>query len=191
MKEIKSKNVKNNWSTKRILALIGLVLVLGSGSFWVFSQNANKGNNLANLAGVVYGSPIISSNKVSLPLDTLKSDKLVFMDIKLDSPQQQLTYAGRVIPLADYRGGAYLPILMIYTPQGNLVSGIRVCEPCGSFSFHIVDGKLDCDRCHTQWNLETLKGISGGCQSFPPPRLSSTLANSPSVDLSSTGLRFA
>jgi len=191
MKDTKMKKSKTNWGTGRILVVAAIVLAVGSGSYWFFSQSSNKGSYPANLAGVFYSSPTISSNKVSVPSETLKSEKLVFMDIKLDTPQQQLTYKGRVIPLSNYRGGAYLPIVAIYTPKGNLVSGIRVCEPCGSFSFHIVDGKLDCDRCHTRWDLETLSGVSGGCQPYPPPRLPATLTDNASIDLSSIGLRLA
>jgi hypothetical protein len=191
MKDFKSKKSKTNWSTGRILVVAAIVLLVGSGSYQFFSQSSNNGGNTSNLAGVLYSSPTISSNQVSMPIETLKKDKLVFMDIKLDTPQQQMTFKGRVIPLSDYRGGAYLPIVAIYTPQGNLVSGIRVCEPCGSFSFHIVNGKLDCDRCHTQWDLETLTGVSGGCKLYPPPRLPSTLADNASIDLSSLGFKIA
>ena len=192
MKDKNMKKSKINWSTGRILVVGVIILVVSSGGYMFFNQNPNKGNTAANIAGVLYNSPIIALNKVSLPTETLKTNKLVFMDIKLDTPQQQLTYKGRVIPLSAYRGGAYLPIVAIYTPQGNVVSGIRVCEPCGSFSFHIVEGKyLRCDLCGTIWDLETLKGVSGGCQSYPPPSLPSTLTDTASIDLSSVGLRLA
>ena len=191
MKDKKGKKSKAKWTTGRILVVIAVIIVIGSGSSWFFSQGGtNKIGGSGSLAGVFY-SPTVGSSKVSVPTENLQNDKLVFMDVKLDTPQQQLTYKGRVIPLGDYRGGAYLPIVAIYTPQGNVVSGIRVCEPCGSFSFHIIDGKLDCDRCHTQWDLETLKGISGGCQSYPPPSLPTTLAANASIDLSLVGLRLA
>jgi hypothetical protein len=164
--------------------------VVSGGSYWFFNQNTNAGGYQSNLAGVIYNSPVLSANTVSIPIDTMKTNKLVFVDIKLDTPQQELSYKGRTIPLASYRGGAYLPLVMIYTPQGNVLSGVRVCEPCGSFSFHIIGGKLDCDRCHTQWDLETLKGISGGCQPYPPPQIPTTLGDNVNIDLTTLGLKY-
>ena len=50
-------------------------------------------------------------------------------------------------------------------PKGKTIGGIRTCEPCNGFSFHIVQGKyLSCDACGTLWDIETLQGVSGGCK---------------------------
>jgi hypothetical protein len=167
-----------------------LFLAVSGGSYWYLNQNTNTGGYGSNLAGTIYNSPALSGNTILVPTDTVRSNKLVFIDIKLETSQQELVYKGRTIPLAAYRGGGYLPIVMIYTPQGNVLSGIRVCEPCGSFSFHIINGKLDCDKCHTQWDLDTLKGLSGGCQSYPPPLIPSTIGTNVITDLTSLGLKY-
>jgi hypothetical protein len=51
---------------------------------------------------------------------------------------------------------------------------VRICEPCNGFSFHIEGNQIVCDSCGTRWDLETFKGISGGCQGYPPDVLPST-----------------
>lgn len=186
------KNVKKSGLGKEKIAVAAvLILLVAGGGYWYFGINSSGGWP-ANLAGIRFDSPTVSSNKISLPVDTVKGDKLVFMDVKLDTPQQQLVYKNRVIPLSYYRNGEYLPIIVVYTPDGNIISGIRVCEPCGSFSFHVIEGKyLRCDTCGTQWDIETFSGVSGGCQPYPPPRLPSTIADNVTIDLSAVGLKLA
>jgi len=144
------------------------------------------------VAGIFYSSPTIISNgtKVSLPLSFVEKNKLVFLDLKLEKQIREFTYQGRTIPLYLYRGGEYLPLVIISTPSQKVISGIRVCEPCGSFSFHIVQGKyLDCDACHTKWDIETLKGLSGSCTNYPPPRLTSSVGDSIEIYLSPLGIK--
>ena len=95
-----------------------------------------------NVSPVTYSLASVSqdNSKVTVPLSEVNSSKLVFVDLKLSTPKQELAYQGRTVPLAYYRNGEYLPIVVISTPSGNTVAGIRTCEPCGSFSFHIVQG---------------------------------------------------
>ena len=50
-----------------------------------------------------------------------------------------------------------------------------MCEPCRSTRFHIEGKTLVCNACATKWNLETLKGISGGCLNYPPDVIPSTV----------------
>ena len=89
--------------------------------------------------------------------------------------------------LGNYRSGGYLPLVVIYSPEGKVNVGIRVCEPCGSWSFHVISKQLDCDSCHTRWDLELLAGKSGGCQSFPPPVITNSL-NGLNIDIVITAL---
>lgn len=148
-----------------------------------------------NVSPVTYSSAVLSSeaNKISAPISFINSSKLVFIDLKLKSPLQTLQYQDRTIPLAYYRNGEYLPLIIISTPQGNTVSGIRTCEPCGSFSFHIVKGaNLKCDSCGTEWTLENFAPVSGGCGSYPPPKLPTNLyQQNIEIDLSTLQLQYA
>jgi len=83
-------------------------------------------------------------------------------------------------------------LIIISTPKGKTISGIRVCEPCLSFSFQMIEGKyLRCDLCGTLWDIETLQGISGGCMNYPPPKLTTGKLNGIVIEAGSTGLDFA
>ena len=175
---------------KVLLAVIGITMVIG---FVYYSQSTGS-NYPQNIAGVTYPNPSVSPGgaKVSLPSSFVSEKKLVFFDLKLKNQTGTLTYLGRTIPLSAYRNGEYLPLIVISTPTQKVFTGIRVCEPCGSFSFHAVDGKyLVCDACGTRWDLETMMGVSGGCVNFPPPRLSAQTGSNVDIDLTSIGLNIA
>jgi uncharacterized protein len=148
-----------------------------------------------NVAPVDYTTPKLSSdgNKVTIPSSYINSSKLVFVDLKLQTPTETLAYQGRTIPLAIYRSGEYLPLVIISTPSGNTVAGVRTCEPCGSFSFHIVKGtNLRCDACGTEWTLENFAPVSGGCLDYPPPKVTSTTnGDNLEIDLSALQVQLA
>ena len=88
---------------------------------------------------------------------------------------QKATLAGmkytRKTPLAgDWQNitGGTIPLISYVAPSGNLVVATSFCEPCKSTSFHIEGNTLVCDTCFTKWDLNTLKGVSGGCTAYPP-----------------------
>jgi len=167
---------------KMVLAILAVIIIIGGTAYWQLSSQEYS----QTLSGIFYSSPTVTSEgtKVSVPYSFVDENKLVFLDLKLDSQAPELTYEGRAIPLFLYRGGEYLPLIIISTPSQKVISGIRVCEPCGSFGFHIVEGKyLDCDACHTKWDIETLIGVSGGCPNYPPPKLTSSVGENIEIDL--------
>jgi len=186
--------------TKLFLGLFAAILIGGIG-YWQLSSRATPISSSTptsqqsypqTVTGKLYASPAISSDgsSISLPANVVNSNKLTFLDLKLKNPLNELTYQGRTIPLSQYGSGQYLPLVIISTPTGKVITGIRVCEPCGSFSFHIIGGKyLDCDLCHTKWDLETLSGVSGGCPSYPPPKLPTSAVNDITVDLTTLGVQ--
>jgi len=179
----------------KIILTVLAVVIIGAGLGWRPSSEAAQPTQQQypqSVAGIFYSSPIITSGgtRISLPYGFVNQNKLVFVDLKLEKQRNELTYQGRTVPLNLYRGGQYLPLVLISTPSGKMISAIRVCEPCGSFSFHIFEGKyLDCDSCRTEWDIETLKGISGGCPNYPPIKLPSSVGSSIEIDLSSLGIR--
>ncbi|MFH0916260.1 MAG: Fe-S-containing protein [bacterium] len=71
--------------------------------------------------------------------------------------------------------GNGLPILAYVAPSGRLVVATSMCEPCRSYDFHIEGGQLVCNSCFTRWDLNTLKGVSGGCLDFPPEEVITTV----------------
>lgn len=203
---------KNKMSTgmKTGLTLLSIIII-GGLVYWGFSaqgpqspqtpqspqgsQSPQTGQQAypQTVTGKFYSASALSSDgtKAYLPATIVQSNKLTFVDLTLESSTDEITYQGRTIPLSLYNDGKYLPMLVISTPSGKVIAGLRVCEPCGSFSFHIVQGtNLKCDSCGTEWNLETFVGVNGGCRSYPPPILPSSVASNVAIDLSSLGIRM-
>ncbi|HSB04378.1 MAG TPA: Fe-S-containing protein, partial [Thermodesulfobacteriota bacterium] len=78
----------------------------------------------------------------------------------------------------EYEGkDAVIPLVAYITQAGKVVTAVSMCEPCRSTRFHIKEKTLVCNACATEWNLETLQGISGGCLNYPPDVLPSTIGN--------------
>lgn len=189
-RKINKKQKQQNGSNKNTLVIAALFVVI----IGYYGLNQLGGSNYPSMvSGVFYDAPIVSaeSGKVTVPEEVLENNKMVFVDVKLEDTTEEFTYLGRKILLNSYRDAEYLPLVIIETPKGKTISGVRVCEPCSSFSFHIVDIKyLSCDACGTRWDIETLQGISGGCMNYPPPRLTTGLANGIIIEAGQTGLNL-
>ncbi len=183
-------------NAKKMFVGLILIVIVVIGASVAFSQPQGPpgGSYPVNVSPVSYLTSAVSedNNKVSVPLSNVNSSKLVFVDLKLTSPLETLEYQGRTVPLAIYKGGEYLPLVVISTPSGNNVAGIRTCEPCGSFSFHIVKGaNLKCDVCGAEWTLEDFSPVSGGCATYPPPKLPTIInGDKVEIDLSALNLQF-
>lgn len=179
------------------LAIIAVIVIAGSVALsppQSGPQQTQEGYPL-NVAPTFYSTPTLSTkeSKLSLPLDYVNTNKLVFVDLKLETSTNILTYQDRDIPLRYYRNGEYLPLIIISTPSGNTVAGIRTCEPCGSFSFHIVKGaNIKCDSCGAEWTIENFTPVSGGCALYPPPKVPSTIKGDIiEIDLSAVSIQLA
>ncbi|MFC1803557.1 Fe-S-containing protein [Thermoproteota archaeon] len=189
-KQRKQKREQGSGGNKNTIVVVAiLVALLG---YWSLSQLGGSGYPDL-VSGVFYDSPIVSADtgRVTVPEVVVSENKLVFVDVKLDQVTNEFTYLGRKIILSSYKNAEYLPLIIISTPKGKTLSGVRVCEPCSSFSFHIVEGKyLQCDACGTRWNIETLQGISGGCMNYPPPKLTTGLLDGVVIEAGQTDLEF-
>ncbi len=97
----------------------------------------------------------VSGGKISIPLDVVKEKKLIRFEYESN--------------------GVKIPLLAYITPSGRVITAISMCEPCRSTRFHINGNKLVCNACYTEWDIETLKGIQGGCLSYPPDAIQSTI----------------
>lgn len=178
------------------IALLAIIIIGASVAFSSQPPPTVEGRTYpTNVSPVTYSQASIAADnsKVTVPLSEVNSSKLMFVDLKLTTPLQTLDYQGRTIPLAYYRDGGYLPLVIISTPSGNTVAGIRTCEPCGSFSFHIVKAaNIKCDVCGAEWTLEDFSPVSGGCATYPPPKLPTTVnGDTVVVDLSALQLQYA
>ena len=99
----------------------------------------------------------VENGKIFIPLDVVKEKKIV-----------RFEYQGN---------GAKLPLLSYLTQTGKVVTAVSVCEPCRSTRFHVKENLIVCNSCYTEWNLETLKGIRGGCLKYPPDVIPSSVEN--------------
>lgn len=94
----------------------------------------------------------VKAGEISVPLSVLKDKRLLYFKYTV--------------------GGKDVPLMAMITPSGKVFTGSSMCEPCKSDRFHTEPDKtLTCNACGTKWDLETLKGISGGCPNYPPQEL--------------------
>jgi len=71
--------------------------------------------------------------------------------------------------------GKRVPLTAFIQPDGKVMVAVSFCEPCKGEFFHITGKTLVCNVCGTVWDLQTLKGISGGCLTYPPQALTYSL----------------
>jgi len=143
------------------ISLIVIAFALGGVAFWVIKGKTTTNPKIASQQKVIdrvdySGQTIrmtdivakVENGKISIPLDVVKEKKMV-----------RFEYEGN---------GVKIPLLAYVTLAGRVVTAISMCEPCRSTRFHIQDKALVCNACNTEWSLETLKGIRGGCMDYPP-----------------------
>lgn len=164
-KVLGEKKEKSFWV---MVSLMIIAIVLGGIAYWIIWGNSGtdpKVSTQPKVNGKVdyTGQTIqmldiqakVENGIISIPLNEVKEKKMV-----------RFEYNGK--------GGA-IPLLAYITPAGRVVAAVSMCEPCRSTRFHINDKKIVCNACNTEWNLETLKGIQGGCLNYPPDVLPSTI----------------
>lgn len=97
----------------------------------------------------------VEKGKISIPLSEVMEKKMVRFEYQAN--------------------GVSVPLLSYMTQSGRVVTAVSMCEPCKSTRFHIKDKTLVCNACYTEWDLENLKGIKGGCLNYPPDVIPSTI----------------
>jgi uncharacterized membrane protein len=142
-----------------ILAAVGYWLVMGDTAADPRVSSQPKVSEKVDYSGQTIRmtdiQPKVEKGKISIPLNVVKEKKIVYFQ-----------YEGN---------GAIIPLLSYITQSGRVVTAVSMCEPCRSTRFHIDNKKIVCNACNTEWNLETLKGIQGGCLNYPPDVIPSTI----------------
>src|SRR4030042_6545341 len=159
------KKWRPSWS---VGVLIVVVIALGGIAYWLIQGNTGaspKVSSQPKVSGKVdyIGQTIkmtdvvakVENGKIMIPVDVVKEKKIV-----------RFEYEGK---------GLNIPLLAYLTMAGRVVTAVSMCEPCKSTRFHIKDKSIVCNACYTEWNLETLKGISGGCMNYPPEVIPNTV----------------
>lgn len=93
----------------------------------------------------------VAEGKIIIPLDKVVENNIIYTEYQNGDDPKAIT--------------AFI------TPAGRLIVSVAMCEPCRSQRFHIEGYQLVCDTCGTRWNLNDLRGISGGCPEYPPEEL--------------------
>jgi len=150
--------------------LIVVVIALGGVAYWLIQGNSGASPEVSSqpkVGGKVdYSGQTfkmtdvvakVENGKITIPVHVVKENKFV-----------RFEYEGR---------GLKIPLYAYLTMAGRVVTGISMCEPCKSTRFRIQDRKLVCNACDTEWQLETHKGIKGGCMSYPPEIIPSAVEN--------------
>ncbi len=142
-----------------ILAAVGYWLVMGDTAADPRVSSQPKVSEKVDYSGQTIRMTDIQAKvekgKISIPLNVVKEKKIVYFQ-----------YEGN---------GAIIPLLSYITQSGRVVTAVSMCEPCRSTRFHIDNNKIVCNACNTEWNMETLKGIQGGCLNYPPDVIPSTI----------------
>ena len=150
-----------------LVSLILVACVLGGIAYWLIPGGTSGQSNIPSqkvTGRVDYTGQTISmvdiqakveNGKISIPLDVVMEKKIV-----------RFEYEGQ---------GVKIPLLSYITLAGRVITAVSMCEPCRSTRFHIKDKTLVCNACNTEWNLDSLKGIRGGCIDYPPEVIPSTV----------------
>ncbi len=170
-KKIQPRKRSGGASTATILT-VGLLLALVAGAIWASRSSAPSSSAApasppsgtavpapakATTLQMTAISAMVENGKIGIPLDAVREKGLVRFS---------------------YRGAkGETPLLAYVTPSGKVTTAVSLCEPCSSTRFFIQGNKIICSTCYTQWDLENLKGITGGCTRYPPDKIQNTISN--------------
>ncbi len=144
-----------------VLGVIGYLMFQGKSAVDPRMSTLPRVSGAVSYAGQTIGMTDIEAKvengRIFIPIDVVLKKKIVRFE-------------------SEYRGSK-LPLIAYVTPSGKVVTAVSVCEPCRSTRFHIRQKTMVCNACATEWNLETLRGIRGGCLQYPPDLIPSTTEN--------------
>ena len=161
---------------KKVVIAVVAVAVLVTGvvlGVTLRGDSAKVGGPVVSAGGVDYsGGPVDMSPLESAQVTDPGVVTLSIPEIREKSIGGFVYNRSNPMP-ADYAliEGNGLPVLAYVAPSGRIVVAISLCEPCRSFDFHIEGSDLVCNRCFTHWDLNTLRGVEGGCLDYPPQEL--------------------
>ena len=161
----KKSNKAVLFSTVGIVAVILVIasyLAFGNSDKPSTSVNtaANTGQKMDyspndKLEQTVVESKVENGKAIVTTLSTVKEKKFIWTEYKAN--------------------GKRIPLTAFIQPDGKVMVAVSFCEPCKGETFHITGNQIVCNVCGTTWDLQTLKGLSGGCQAYPPEALTYSL----------------
>jgi len=166
-----AKTVRNPLSRRAKWTYGLLVLALCILFLAIFTQHLPGGANpvIAKQPDVAMASMFTDVHLTAEPIDADIRNGFVSFPLSILQEKKFIQF--------DYRmqNGTIIPLLAYISPEGKLVTSIRMCEPCNSTTFKIDGTELACGNCDTRWKLTNLEGIQGNCQKYPPAPIPSTI----------------
>lgn len=159
---------KSNTLLFTIVGILTVVIMIGT---YIIVANGNKPSVSVNAAADI-GQKMNYSSEVKLEQTKVES--------KVENGQAIVTSLSTVkenkFIWTEYKAnGKRIPLTAFIQPDGKVMVAVSFCEPCKGETFHIIGNQIVCNVCGTVWDLQTLKGISGGCQAYPPEALTYSL----------------
>lgn len=154
-----------------LFSIVGLVaVIIMIGSYVLFANNDSTSSSVKAAADIgqtmnysqndkleqtIVESKVENGKAIVATLSTVKEKKFIWTEYKAN--------------------GKRIPLTAFIQPDGKVMVAVSFCEPCKGETFHITGNQLVCNVCGTVWDLQTLKGVSGGCQTYPPEALTYSL----------------
>lgn len=141
--------------------IIILLLVAAYSAYWFIVKDGEAGTK--GLPGSqVMGKVNYGNTSVAMtPVEAVTKNGV--LEISLEAVKEK-----KLVAFTYDNKERQLPLRAFITQKGMLVTTVGFCEPCKSEKFHIEGDNMVCNSCFTRWDLESLKGISGGCKAYPP-----------------------
>ena len=158
-------------SKAMLYSLVGIVVAVIIISSYLTFGNSDKPSTSVNVVAETGQKANYS------PTDKLEQTKVVS---KVDNGKAVIatltTVKEKKFIWTEYKAnGKRVPLTAFIQPDGKVMVAVSFCEPCKGEFFHITGNTLVCNVCGTVWDLQTLKGISGGCLTYPPQELTYSL----------------
>jgi uncharacterized protein len=154
-----------------IVAVVVVVICVGAVlGFHAYQSSQNVGGTVVSQGGADYSNSNVEMSLLT-SFQKTTSGTVTLSEAEVTSKKIGGAVYSRSTPMPasfDLIQGNGLPLLAYVAPSGRLVVATSMCEPCRSYQFHIEGNDLVCNTCFTHWDLNTLKGVSGGCLDFPP-----------------------
>lgn len=163
------KFIQEKQSKAGLYSIVGIVaVIIIIASYLAFGNKPSASVNAAANAGqkinyssndklqqTVVESKVENGKAIVTTLSTVKEKKFIWTEYKAN--------------------GKRIPLTAFVQPDGKVMVAVSYCEPCKGETFHITGNQIVCNVCGTVWDLQSLKGISGGCQTYPPEVLTYSL----------------
>ena len=158
-------------SKTALFSIVGLLaVIIMTASYFLFANNDSTSSSVKaavdigqkinyspndKLQQTVVQSKVENGKAIVATLSTVKDKKFIWTEYKAN--------------------GKRIPLTAFIQPDGKVMVAVSYCEPCKGETFHITGNQIVCNVCGTTWDLQRLKGLSGGCQSYPPDALTYSL----------------